>query len=60
LLPRAILTLPPFYAVHPELFRPILLPLLGVPMLIALHLFLLFRFFADDKTPEDMPPQPRT
>lgn len=52
LLPRAIVTLPPFYATHPDLFRPILLPLLGVPILIALHLLLLRRFLADDKAPE--------
>lgn len=52
LLPRAIITLPPFYEAHPDLFRPILLPLLGVPILIALHLLLLRRFLADDKAPE--------
>jgi hypothetical protein len=59
LLPRAVVTLPPFYAVHQDLLRPILLPLLGVPMLIALHIFLLFRFFAESKSPEGLPPQTR-
>jgi hypothetical protein len=52
LLPRAVITLPPFYAAHPDVFRPILLPLLGVPMLIALHVLLLRRFMANGKTPE--------
>lgn len=56
LLPRAVITLPPFYAANPELFRPILLPLLGVPMLIALHILLLIRFFADGKTTEGVVP----
>jgi hypothetical protein len=59
LLPRAVLTLPPYYATHPDLFRPILLPLLGVPMLIALHVLLLLRFIADGKIPEGISPQPR-
>lgn len=49
-LPRAIITLPPFYASYPDLFQPLLLPLLGVPMLIALHILLLRRFFADGKS----------
>lgn len=47
--PSAIINLPPFYATHPDLFRPILLPLLGVPILIALHILLLRRFVADCK-----------
>jgi hypothetical protein len=57
LLPRAVITLPPFYATHPDLFRPILLPLLGVPMLIALHILLLRRFLADGNPPEGGFPQ---
>jgi hypothetical protein len=51
-LPRAALTLPPFYLAHPDLLRPLLLPLLGVPILIALHVVLLRRFIADGKSPE--------
>lgn len=43
-LPRAFLTLPPFYTENPDVFRPVMLPLLGVPMLIALHIILLRRF----------------
>jgi hypothetical protein len=49
-LPRAVVTLPPFYLANPDVFRPVLLPLLGVPMLIALHILLLQRFIADGKT----------
>lgn len=60
LLPRAILTLPPFYAAHPELFRPALLPLLGVPMLIALHMLLIIRVFADAKSIGGSFPQPHS
>lgn len=59
-LPRAIITLPPFYATHPDVFQPILLPLLGVPMLIALHILLLRRIFGDGQSNErDAPPQTR-
>lgn len=50
LLPRAVLTLPPFYLAHPELERPLLLPLLGVPLLIALHLLVLIRLLKHDQT----------
>ena len=56
LLPRAVIALPPFYAAHPDLFRPILLPLLGVPMLIALQILLLRRFIADGKSTEGNAP----
>jgi hypothetical protein len=58
LLPRAIIALPPFYQSHPDLFRPLLLPLLGVPMLIAVHILLLRRFFADGNNPEGKHPLP--
>ncbi len=55
-LPRAAITLPVFYAAQPELFRPILLPLLGVPILIALQVVLLWRFLAIGKSPEAIDP----
>lgn len=56
-LPQALLTLPPFYLTHPDLARPLMLPLLGVPMLIALHVLLLLRFFADGKVTAGNAPQ---